>query len=530
MRHPAQHGSFLLAEHEIDTFAEDARKYLSAQKLEPAEVTRLCLAAEEVLLNWRAAVGGDGRCQYQMKRRLGRTVLVLSICGLPVNPLADAEDGGAILRRLGLSPTYEYIHGENRVTLSPRPQGRSPLLSLLLAIGSAILARILLSLFPAAVAGFAIDSVARPLESAFVRVLGMIAVPFLMLTFVQGVIEIGDLNVFMRIGKRLFGLFFAVMFLLAAGALAVALVAFPSAASGVAAVGNVFDTLARLLLDIIPANFIEPFASGNMLQVLFIAFLLGIAALTLKDNMPSFTSLVAELQALLQWLLSLLAKLVPAYIALSFLSFLSASSFADIGDMLRTVLLTSALCLVMSVAFVLLTSRATKRSFSQTVRAASAAWLTAFGTSSSTAAFPVALKSCDEEWRLEPRLSRFGLTLGIVLFKPASVIDAVITSFFAASMVGAPVTLSFVLVLLVSSVILSSATPAVPGGGMVRCTALMALLGINIEVVGVIITINMLLDPLYTATNVSLLEMLMAMQGGRKGKAAHDRAVDLENA
>lgn len=518
MRQQTEFGSFHLTERDINTFLEGARAYLSLQKLEAVEINRLCLTAEEVLLNWHGAVGEACRCDFQMKRRFGRIVVALSIPGAPINPLADNEENVAILRRLGLSPSYEYVNGENHISISPRPQKRNPLINLLVAIGAAALMRIILLFFPPDTSEMIINSVAQPLTSVFVRALNMIAIPFLMLTFMQGVIEIGDLNTFAHIGKRLICMFFTAILILSVSTAAVAFFVFPTTATGGAAEGDILKILSDLFLGIVPANFIEPFTSGNMLQVLLIAIFLGLAILSQKDKVPFVAALIGQGQILMQWMLSVLTKLVPLYIAFSVLSFLFAAKLSDMQSMLSAALLTASMCMAFVIILVFLVSAQTKRSLSQTVRFLSPGWLTAFATSSSTASFPINLKSCDEDWGVDPRLSRFGLTLGVVLFKPAGVIESVVLGFLAATIVGVPITLSFILVLLLSSIILSTTSLGVPGGALVRYTAMMTILGMNIEAVGIVITLNLLLNPLLTATNVSSLQMMMVMFATQKEK------------
>ena len=77
------------------------------------------------------------------------------------------------------------------------------------------------------------------------------------------------------------------------------------------------QTLITFLLDIIPTNVFTPFTEGRTAQVVFLAFVAGIALLTLSDTTARIRALVPELNALLLQMMKSVSFIIPAVVFLS---------------------------------------------------------------------------------------------------------------------------------------------------------------------------------------------------------------------
>jgi aerobic C4-dicarboxylate transport protein len=129
----------------------------------------------------------------------------------------------------------------------------------------------------------------KPLGDGFVKLVRMIITPVIFLTVVTGIAGMRDLKAFGRVGARAMAYFLAVSTLALAIGLGVANLVHPGAglnvdpatldaASVSTYVSQAHDqSVVKFLLDIIPNTFISAFTEGQILQVLLVAILTGVA-------------------------------------------------------------------------------------------------------------------------------------------------------------------------------------------------------------------------------------------------------------
>ncbi|MEE7566095.1 cation:dicarboxylase symporter family transporter, partial [Xanthomonas sp. Kuri4-3] len=146
----------------------------------------------------------------------------------------------------------------------------------------------------------------KPLGDAFIKLVKMIIAPVIFLTIVTGIAGMTHLRSVGRVFAKamVYFLFFSTLALIVG--MIVAHVVQPGAGMNInpadldqAAVHSYVEkshelTLTGFLMDIIPATLVSAFVDGNILQVLFVAVLFGIAlALTGERGRPVLTFLEA---------------------------------------------------------------------------------------------------------------------------------------------------------------------------------------------------------------------------------------------
>jgi aerobic C4-dicarboxylate transport protein len=136
----------------------------------------------------------------------------------------------------------------------------------------------------------------KPLGDGFIKLVKMIITPVIFLTVVTGIAGMRDLGAFGRIAAKALGYFIAVSTLALAVGLVVANVVQPGAGLNVDAatldtskvasyVSQAKETsVTGFLLNIIPDTMFSAFTSGEILQVLLVSILFGIALAALGDR------------------------------------------------------------------------------------------------------------------------------------------------------------------------------------------------------------------------------------------------------
>ena len=136
-------------------------------------------------------------------------------------------------------------------------------------------------------------------------------------------------------------------------------------------------------------------------------------------------------------------------------------------------------------------------------------FLIALTTASSAAAFSVNTQDSVSKLGIDKKLVEFATPLGQVLFMPG-----VVTMFFGmeigfAESCGMTITTSWLIIALITNILLAFAVPPVSGGMIMGFTIAFAQLGIPVEVLGIALTVDAILDFPCTACDISSWQLTM---------------------
>jgi len=192
------------------------------------------------------------------------------------------------------------------------------------------LGRLPVQVLIAIIAGVAVGAVfpasadaLRPLGDLFIKLVRMVIAPVIFVSIVTGIAGMRDLGALGRVAARALG-YFAVMstFALVLG-LVVANVVRPGAgfaiATGAFDAGKVATYVARahdttltgFLLGLVPETLLSSQTEGNILQVLVVAVLFGVALVTVPAGGERLLALLEDLQTVLFRLVAIVMRAAP---------------------------------------------------------------------------------------------------------------------------------------------------------------------------------------------------------------------------
>jgi DAACS family dicarboxylate/amino acid:cation (Na+ or H+) symporter len=145
-------------------------------------------------------------------------------------------------------------------------------------------------------------------------------------------------------------------------------------------------------------------------------------------------------------------------------------------------------------------SRLTPRAFFSGV---SDAMLVAFGTSSSSATLPTALKVAEENLKLPKEISRFVLTVGATGNQNGTALYEGVVVLFLAQVFRQDLSVAKQVTVVLMSVLAGIGTAGVPGGSIPLIVVLLQSVGVPAEGIGIILGIDRLLDMCRTVLNVT---------------------------
>ncbi|MCC7292836.1 MAG: dicarboxylate/amino acid:cation symporter [Phycisphaerales bacterium] len=371
---------------------------------------------------------------------------------------------------------------------------------------------------------------ADPMGKVFLRLMFMVVVPLVFAALALGVVGLGDLRKIGRVGAR--SLLLTVAFSCCAVGVGLLLVnairpgggldgtqrdqlreKYATRAADLVGKAKQAKTVRDTLLDIIPENPLQEMvgaldgsSKGNgMLSVMFFALVFG-AAMTFLPAEKS-APLVAVLQAVFDTcmiVIGLAMKLAPIAVACLVFSVVSKLGFDILVTLLWFVVtvfagLTFQLVVVYSLAVRSMGGLSPLTFFRRTAEA----MLTAFGTSSSNATLPTALRVAEESLKLPKDISHFVLTVGATGNQNGTALYEGVVVLFLAQVFGVELTLAQQLTVILMSVLAGVGTAGVPGGSLPLIVLVLQSVGVPGEGIGIILGVDRILDMCRTVVNVT---------------------------
>ncbi|MFN3932103.1 MAG: dicarboxylate/amino acid:cation symporter [Brevundimonas sp.] len=196
----------------------------------------------------------------------------------------------------------------------------------------------------------------KPLGDAFIKLVKMIIAPVIFLTIATGIAGMRDLGKVGRVAAKAFGYFFFFSTLALIIGLVIANVVQPGRglnidpatlnAGAVAQYASAAHetTIVGFLTSIIPTTLVSAFAEGNILQVLFVAILFGIAMAIVGDAAAPVHRALDSLSQIMFKLVAILMKAAPvgAFGAFAFtIGAYGIGAIANLALLIATFYLTS---------------------------------------------------------------------------------------------------------------------------------------------------------------------------------------------
>jgi aerobic C4-dicarboxylate transport protein len=334
--------------------------------------------------------------------------------------------------------------------------------------------------------GFARDYL-KPLADGFIKLVKMIITPVIFLTVVTGIAGMADLKAFGRVGAKAIGYFLAVSTLSLAIGLVVGNVVRPGAglnvdprtldAHSVASfVTQAHDqTISKFLLNIIPNTMVSAFTEGEILQVLLVAILFGIALSLTGERGAPVLDLLKRLTSIVFRIVHILMYAAPigAFGAMAYtIGQYGVGTLANLAALVATFYATALLFVILVLGLI---ARAAGFSIFGLIRYIKDELLLVLGTSSSESALPLLMEKLERAGCPE---SVVGLVVpaGYSFNLDGTCIYMSLASLFIAQACNIPLSLGDQLLLMGVAIISSKGAAGVTGSGFIVLAATLSVL------------------------------------------------------
>ena len=326
----------------------------------------------------------------------------------------------------------------------------------------------------------------KPLGDAFIKLVKMIIAPVIFLTIVTGIAGMSNLGSVGRVVGKAFAYFLTFSTLALIVGLIIANLVQPGrglnidpASLDAAAVADYAakaheSTIVGFLLSIIPDTVVSAFSEGNILQVLFISVLFGIALVMVGDAGKPVLRLLESLSTAFFKLVAILMKAAPigAFGAFAFtIGKYGIGSIANLAALVATFYVTAA---VFVFGILGLVAWANGFSIFKLVRYLKEELLLVLGTSSSEAALPSLLQKME---RAGASKSVVGLVVptGYSFNLDGTNIYMTMAALFIAQALNIELTLTQQVTLLLVAMLSSKGAAGITGAGFITLAATLSV-------------------------------------------------------
>ena len=254
---------------------------------------------------------------------------------------------------------------------------------------------------------------------------------------------------------------------------------------------------------LIPKNPLASMASGEMLQVILFAAVLGAALLSIpaQQSKPLFDLLGALQEVSLRivsWAM-LLAPLAVFGLITRLVANLGLNVLTGMAIYMATVLLG---LFIIAIAYFIVAKITLAQRFGEFFVNVRELLLLAFSTSSSAAVMPLTLQVVEDKLKVKPEISRFLVPLGATINMTGTALYQGVATVFLAQVFHVDLTLTSYIFIVTMSVAASIGSPATPGAGIIILSMVLEGVGIPAAGIALILGVDRILDMCRTSVNV----------------------------
>ncbi len=368
--------------------------------------------------------------------------------------------------------------------------------SMLLAI---ILGIILSYILSDDATGFLNSTLLVPIKTMYMNALKMIVCPVVFFSIISCIVQFSDLTALGRIGGKIIGMYLfttalaiiigiGIFYLIQPGDASLAGSLTPDASSITSQTMDV--SIKNIIVGIIPSDIITPFLKSNMLQLIFMAVICGIATGLLGKYTKVLTDLFNACNELFLKVTTLIIKLMPIAVFCSIMSMIltmGANSILSVLGMFAAFLLGLAAMMAVYCLLMILIGRLNPLPF---IRKYAPVMLQVFSLASSNASIPVNMKACENKLGIGKRIFSLSIPLGATLNMDGTCIHLAVFALALAKIYGVEINGGTLLSMIISIFVLSVGAPGIPGAGLICLSVLLTQMNVPVEAIGLVMGID----------------------------------------
>ncbi len=490
-----------LSNQNIDKTVEDIQKFFEKVGVAKKDILKLCLILEESLIQYQEKFGEDREFSIRMKKWFSTPKIIVSLKGEPFNPLKNDDEKTIfsasamenLLNYETAGTAYKYEYGCNEIRLFSTIE-RKPLKipggSITIATLSAIIFSMIMQNFSSEVQNFFVETLVKPISNTLMGLIVAITLPTIFISIVSSICVMEDLATLNSLGIKVIARFILLMFLFAVMAIGISAVFFPVLSIDGYKDSFDFAIILNLFLSAVPKNIITPFAEGNVLQVVILAFLIGAAVVSLSERVINLKKFINESKFMVSKIMDMVLKIIPATIFLCIFQTIMTGDFAEIGNTWKIIAAIYLEFILMSVIMLARIAIKYGVNIKDFLTKLYPVLMISFTTGSSTASMGDNLEICKRDFKIDKNFCDFWIPLSHTLFSGTVVVSLITSGFYAVEFLGETISITQLIILIFLAIQFSIVAIKVQGGMVATLGLLFTQLGVNVDAIGPIMASN----------------------------------------
>jgi Na+/H+-dicarboxylate symporter len=349
-------------------------------------------------------------------------------------------------------------------------------------------------------------TVVQPLGDLFIRLLMMAVIPLVFFNLLAGLTSLSDVRALGRLGGKIVLYYLLTTTIALTTGLVVMHVLEPGAGmqltEQVDATFGEAPSVIDVLLDLVPENVFEAFATGNVAQVVVFAIFLGLVTLFLppssREPLQKAYDVLAELFRKLVGMIMYFGPIGLGALAAATVGEYGGAIFGPLAVFLGGVWGAQAFMVVVYLALLVSLTRYSPLAF---LKQSGPLYATTAATCSSLASLAVSLDVAEQRMKLPRSVYTFTLPLGAQLNKDGTAIMLAGVLLFTAQAAGVEFSLASQISILLIGLILTTGSGGIPGGGLVVALIFVQAFNLPLEIAAIVGGIYRLIDMGSTTVN-----------------------------
>lgn len=373
--------------------------------------------------------------------------------------------------------------------------------------------RILISMICGIIVGSYLDTQVSPflyLGTIFLNLIKMVTIPLIFFTIIYGITNIDSVNGLYRISMKAISAFILTAFIAVSVGLVTATLLKPGInvdmqilMHNIPEHTQQIHSLANILINIIPTNVIASMAEGNVLQVIVFAFFVGAVLQAKRDTSRELIKVCHQISALLFRMIEAIMLVAPIGV-FGYITAIVGNGGINIiliiGKLVSAIFIG---CIIQYIIFGLMIILCSKMSPMPFYRKMLEPQLLAFSTSSSKATLVPLMRVAESRLGISEKNSKFLLPLSATLNMDGGAIYQSICAVFFSQALAIDLSLADYGTLIIMCTIASIGGAGIPGGVLLFLGMVLQSVGIPIDGVLIVASVDRILDMVTTVINIT---------------------------
>ena len=504
----------------IGELSESIQNELASTKIPKKEIHHALLLLEEAAVE---LTNNDMAKMFKvvLEKKFGNYYLKVICEGEEYNPLEliksyDADDVEKSTRHVLFSAYkdrlgYSHKGKNNCVFIRIYETGNKAVYYTFAAMIAGVIAGILLKKFaPENAALFCTNYIFDTVQTMFIRALKMVLAPLVFCSIAASISGLSDISKVGKIAGRVMLIYFLTSIMSVFIGFGLGKVMFsgsvnitiPGGAETAVQQMGAAETLKSTIVNVIPADIVSPILNGDMLQVIFVAVIIGLCGNVLGDRVRMINDLIETGNTICMKIVDVIMKFLPLTCFCSMASCVAGTGAESLLSLLKLVIAMYVGAVILAVVYAVLVAVFGKLNPLPFMKKVMPYMITPFTVQSSSACVPMTIDVCRNKLGIEDRVSSFSIPLGATINMNGTCLYQVIAVMMFMKACSIPLTVTSMLMITITIILLALGAPGVPGSTLLCLSTLFSTIGIPGAAITLIMGVNQFNDMVCTSVNV----------------------------